>query len=80
MPKDMVNHPPHYISDSGLEAIDVADAFTDHLVGREATYTFNAIKYVLRWKNKDGLRDLKKARWYLDRLIAYIETTVKENE
>ncbi len=29
----------------------------------------NVVKYLSRWKNKNGLEDLKKARWYLDRLI-----------
>lgn len=29
----------------------------------------NIVKYVSRWKNKNGVEDLKKARWYLDRLI-----------
>ncbi len=35
----------------------------------------NVIKYVLRWKNKDGLQDLKKALWYLNRMI---ETETKK--
>lgn len=77
---DMVNHPPHYISETGLEAIDVIDAFTFDLVGFESNYTFNVLKYTLRWKNKGGLKDLKKARWYLDRLITRIEKLEKENE
>lgn len=29
----------------------------------------NVIKYVSRWKRKNGVEDLKKARWYIDRLI-----------
>lgn len=29
----------------------------------------NVIKYVARWERKGGLKDLKKARWYLDRFI-----------
>ena len=33
----------------------------------------NVIKYVCRWKNKDGVRDLKKARQYLDMMIAELE-------
>lgn len=75
---DMVNHPPHYQTKSGMEAIDVIDAFTEELVGREATYTSNVLKYTLRWMKKDGIRDLKKARFYLDRLIRYLES--KESE
>lgn len=77
---DMVNHPPHYISETGLETIDVIDAFTFDLVGKEATHTANVIKYICRWKHKGGLRDLKKARWYLDRLITHVENLEKENE
>ena len=77
---DMVNHPPHYMSDAGIESIEVIDAFTEHLVGRESNYTSNILKYIMRWKNKDGLRDLKKAKWYLERLIAYVEKNEKENE
>lgn len=66
---DNVNHPQHYKAANGLEAIDVIEAFTSDLSGFEATHTANALKYLLRWKHKNGLEDLKKARWYLDRLI-----------
>ena len=34
----------------------------------------NVIKYVSRWRNKNGLEDLKKAKWYIERLIE-LETT-----
>ena len=33
----------------------------------------NVLKYVSREKFKNGTEDLKKARWYLDRLISYLE-------
>ena len=69
---DTVNHPNHYISASGLEAIDVIKAFTEGLDGYEAVATGNVIKYILRWKKKNGLEDLKKAQWYLTDLINYI--------
>lgn len=71
--KDMVNHPEHYISDSGIEVINVIEAFTSNLKGIEATDTGNIIKYILRWKNKNGLEDLKKAQWYLNHLIKKVE-------
>lgn len=70
---DMVNHPSHYISESGIETIDVIDAFTSDLVGTEAVCTGNVIKYICRWKHKNGLQDLKKAKWYLEHLINHIE-------
>lgn len=74
--KDMVNHPQHYVSESGIEVINVIEAFTSNLKGIEATDTGNIIKYILRWKNKNGLEDLKKAQWYLNHLINIVE---KEN-
>ena len=70
---DNVNHPAHYQTSSGLETIDVIEAFTEGLTGFEATNTGNVIKYICRWKNKNGLEDLKKARWYLNRLISTLE-------
>lgn len=69
--EDVVNHPSHYISDTGLETIDVIEAFTKDLVGMEAVCTANALKYICRWKNKNGIEDVKKAIWYLERLVSY---------
>lgn len=77
-PADNVNHPQHYQSKSGLETIDVIEAFTEGLVGGEATNTGNVLKYMCRWKNKNGLEDLKKARWYLNRLIGIVEKRDEE--
>lgn len=48
----MVSHPSHYQSETGLEVIDVIEAFTFDLKGIEATDTGNIIKYACRWKNK----------------------------
>lgn len=75
---DYVNHPPHYQTSSGLETIDVIEAFTEDLTGAEATNTGNVLKYMCRWKSKNGLDDLKKARWYLDRLVAHVEKHEQE--
>lgn len=76
---DNVNHPKHYISSNGLEAIDVIDAFTQDLDGLEAVYTAQVIKYILRWRHKNGVEDLKKATWYLNRLVLSLENH-KEKE
>ena len=73
MGTDNVNHPAHYQTKSGLETIDVIDAFTEGLEGIEAVCTGNAIKYLCRWKKKNGLEDLKKARWYINKLIETME-------
>lgn len=74
---DKVNHPMHYISESGLETIDVIKAFTKDLNGYEAVATGNILKYICRWKNKNGIEDLKKAQWYLNNLIEEIEKETK---
>lgn len=76
----MVSHPPHYQSATGLEVIDVIEAFTAELKGIEAADTANVIKYICRWNSKNGLQDLKKAMWYLTHLINHIEKTEKEND
>ena len=74
----MVSHPSHYQSNNGIEVIDVIEAFTDGLIGIEATDTGNILKYICRWKHKNGLQDLEKAQWYLTHLIEHIKSK-KEN-
>lgn len=76
----MVSHPPHYQSETGLEVIDVIEAFTFDLKGIEATDTGNILKYICRWNNKNGLQDLEKARWYLQHLIDHVSKIEKEND
>ena len=76
----MVSHPDHYQSDNGLEVIDVLEAFTDGLQGIEAPDTGNVLKYMCRWKHKNGIQDLEKAKWYLDHLIDHEIKKLKEKE
>lgn len=64
----MVSHPDHYKSGK-YEVIDIIDEFCKDLTGTEAVCTANAIKYILRWKKKNGVQDLKKAVWYLTHMI-----------
>ena len=63
--QETVNHPDHY--NKGIETIDYIQSwdmgFTDG----------NIIKYVTRYRFKGGLEDLKKAQFYLERLISDIE-------
>jgi hypothetical protein len=70
--EDLVNHPPHY-NKGKVECIDAIESAVSDLHGIEAVCTANAIKYLYRWKAKDGVESLKKARWYLDRLINTLE-------
>lgn len=69
---DMVNHPSHY-TQGGIECIDALEAATINLKGIEAVCTANAIKYLWRWKEKGGVEDLEKSKWYIDRLIKKME-------
>ena len=73
----MVSHPSHYQSKSGLEVINVIEAFTEGLEGIEAVDTGNVIKYICRWKDKNGVQDLEKAMWYIQHLIDHL---IKEDE
>ena len=66
--KDNVNHPSHY-TQGAIECIDAIKEATKGLFGIEAVCTGNIIKYVWRWKFKNGVEDLHKAEWYLQRLI-----------
>lgn len=72
MMADMVNHPAHY-TQGGIECIDALEAATVNLKGIEAVCTANAIKYLWRWKEKGGIEDLEKSKWYIDRLIKKME-------
>ena len=71
--KDAVNHPAHYTAGK-VECIDALEAATSGLTGIEAVCTANAIKYLWRWKLKNGAEDLNKAKWYIDRLIQRVGT------
>jgi hypothetical protein len=77
----MVSHPDHYQSENGIEVIDVIEAFTADLKGAEAVCAGNALKYICRYKKKNGAQDIKKAIWYLTRLLEKLEKTeaVKES-
>ncbi|MEK4980838.1 DUF3310 domain-containing protein [Bacillus sp. FSL K6-6540] len=66
-PADPVN-PVHYVR-GGIECIDAIEAATSGLSGLEAYSTGEAIKYLWRWKWKNGREDLHKAAWYINRLI-----------
>ena len=75
--EDNVNHPSHY-TEGDVECIDAIKAsmsfeeFVGYLKG-------NCVKYLWRYRNKGkALEDLKKAQWYLGRLIS--EWSVQSTE
>ncbi len=63
---DIVNNPPHY-NQAGIECIEAIKAATDD--GYEYYLQGNIIKYLWRYRYKNGIEDLKKAQWYLTKLI-----------
>jgi len=67
---DMVNNPPHY-NKAGIETIDAIKAMTDK--GYEYYLQGNIMKYLWRYRYKNGVEDLKKAQWYLNELIDELE-------
>lgn len=67
--KDNIKSPNHYVSESGIEVFDVQEAFIHELKGMAASYWCNVVKYILRFQRKNGVEDLKKAKYYLEKLI-----------
>ena len=64
---DAVNRPKHY--QGSVECIDAIESAIEGLEGMDAMCTGNAIKYLYRWKKKGGVEDLRKAIWYIQRMI-----------
>ena len=67
---DAVNHPAHY-TQGGIECIDCIKAalgenFIGFLIG-------NVIKYAYRYKHKNGVEDLRKCKWYLEKAIEEVQ-------
>ena len=63
---DNVNHPKHYKGSTSLECFEVMQV----AFGKITIYDFcicNAFKYLWRYKNKNGVEDLNKAEWYLNK-------------
>ena len=74
---DKINHPQHY-TNGKVECIDAIESATADLKGIEAVCVANVIKYVWRFKLKNGTEDLMKAKWYLERLMARSESNAKK--
>ena len=66
--KDMVNSPPHY-NKNGIECIDAIESATGE--GFEYYLQGNVLKYLWRYRYKNGVQDLEKAKWYQNKLIEF---------
>ena len=64
--EDMVNSPAHY-NKAGIETIDALQAMLNN--GFDYYLQGNIVKYLWRFRYKNGVEDLKKAQWYLNKLI-----------
>ena len=69
---DMVSHPKHY-TQGGIECIDALKAATVGKRGIEAVCVANVIKYLWRYEEKNGIEDIRKAKWYIERLLKELE-------
>lgn len=86
MTEDKVNSPSHYKLTGNLEVIDVRDAILGKMQSSNPTLPFSHVdawsrswEYLTRAYQKDGLQDLKKAHWYLSRLIKLSEGSNAED-
>lgn len=71
--RDMVNSPSHY--NHSIECIDAMAAMAENcdLPAHQSYCWQSCFKYLWRWPYKNKVEDLKKCRWYLDRLIKELE-------
>ena len=70
--EDIINKPRHY--NLGIETVNYIESWSMNYIEG------NIIKYVTRYKYKNGLEDLKKAEFYLKRLIKNIEEEGKKTQ
>jgi len=74
---EWVDHPDHYGGDTPYEVVKVLDAWSKMF--RIPWSLLTTVKHIARYKGKGRpLQDLKKARWYLDRVIKEMEAAGSE--
>jgi len=77
--KDNVNHPVHY-NTGRVEVIDIIEDAVQGASPFEAVCVANVLKYVLRYRYKNGVEDLKKTEWYMKKLIREVEKQHESSE
>jgi len=76
---DQISHPSHYVRYE-IEPVDFLQSLTRPKSGPPVPWhALNVIKYITRYQTKNGLEDLRKARQYLDWLIAEEERHDERN-
>ena len=72
--QDRVDHPPHYTQGSQEAIVTIEEAIDGAPSVQAGMLQAQVLKYLLRvWYKDNPLEDLKKARWYLDRLISKLQ-------
>lgn len=70
---DIINKPKHYMLVDGVEVRDVCKALAERMQDKYSAFFISDyiqfLQYVLRFDQKNGIEDLKKAKWYLEKLI-----------
>ena len=69
---DNVNNPKHY-NQGNIECIECIKSAVTNKVGIEAVCVANVIKYLFRYEEKNGIEDVRKAKWYIERLLKELE-------
>lgn len=76
---DLVNRPAHYNAHGGLECIEAIQA----MLGDNGFLAYcqgNVLKYCWRWEHKGKEQDLRKADWYLQRMLECLEAMQQRAE
>lgn len=73
---DNVNKPKHY-NQGSIECIDAVESAIINKKGIEAVCVANIIKYLWRYENKNGIEDVMKADWYLQKLLQHLEDKIE---
>lgn len=76
--KDNIN--PNHYRNGKIECIEALESATVNKKGIEAICVANTIKYLWRYEDKNGVEDVKKAKWYLERLIESLESNSKDSK
>jgi hypothetical protein len=65
---DPINHPTHYTNEGDMECIEAIVG----MLGSSGAADYcrgNIVKYLWRYREKNGVEDLRKAQWYLSKII-----------
>lgn len=71
--------PNYYESSTGVSLHDLINAKFDKYQQIDIS-EFNVTKYLYRWRSKNGLEDLIKAKYYIDTMIKLVKEVLEEEE